>query len=125
LRDVPPQQTPSASGLSNFARITFGGFAASLTTAFWDRRERLHQVHFADAQTSHLNEWSQALSALNHAGLSAQQSLGALANQAVNQASTFAALDLFWLFGVLSIVMIPLVWITRRSISGGGPVAAD
>ena len=62
---------------------------------------------------------------MQHAGLSAQQSLGALANQAVNQASTFAALDLFWLFGVLSIVMIPLVWITRRSISGGGPVAAD
>jgi len=26
---------------------------------------------------------------------------------------------------VLSIVMIPLVWITRRSISGGGTVAAD
>jgi DHA2 family multidrug resistance protein len=125
LRDVPPQQTPSASGLSNFARITFGGFAASLTTAFWDRRERLHQTHLADAQTTRLNEWSQAMSALHDVGLSAQQSLGALANQVVNQAYTQAALDLFWLFGVLSLIMVPLIWITRRSISGGGPVAAD
>src|SRR5580658_3499123 len=106
LRDVPPQQTPSASGLSNFARITFGGFAASLTPAFWDRRERLHQTHLADAQTTRLNEWSQAMSALHDVGLSAQQSLGALANQVVNQAYTQAALDLFWLFGVLSLIMV-------------------
>jgi MFS transporter, DHA2 family, multidrug resistance protein len=125
LRDVPAQQTPSASGLSNFARITFGGFAASLTTAFWDRRERLHQNHLADAQTTRLNEWSQALSTLHRAGLDAQQSIGALANQVVNQAFTQAALDLFWLFGVLSLIMVPLIWITRRSISGGGAVAAD
>ena len=125
LRDVPAQQTPSASGLSNFARITAGGFAASLTTAFWDRREAMHQTHLADAQTTRLNEWSQAFSTLHNAGLTAQQSLGALASQVVNQAYTQAAIDLFWLFGVLSFVMVPLIWITRKSISGGGPVAAD
>jgi len=125
LKDVPPAQTPSASGLSNFARITAGGFAASLTTAFWDRREALHQVRFADDQTQRLNEWSQAFLSLKHAGLSAQQSLGALTQQVVNQAYTVAALDLFRLFGILSMIMIPLIWITRRSIAGGGPVAAD
>jgi DHA2 family multidrug resistance protein len=63
LRDVPPAQTPAASGLSNFARIISGGFAASLTTAFWGRREAFHQSALADAQTSHLNAWSQALHA--------------------------------------------------------------
>jgi hypothetical protein len=42
-----------------------------------------------------------------------------------NQASTIAALDLFWLFGILSMVMVPLIWITRRSVSGGGPISAD
>jgi len=125
LRDIPAPQTPSASGLSNFFRITAGGFAASLTTAFWDRREIMHQTHFADAQNQRLDEWSQALLALHNVGLSAQQSLGALANQVVNQAYTRAALDIFWLFGVLSFVMVPLIWITRRAVSGGGPVAAD
>ena len=125
LKDVPPQQTPSASGLSNFARITFGGFAASLTTAFWDRRETLHQVHLADAQAQRIPEWDQALSSLRHAGAGAQQAVGFLGQQVVNQASTVAALDIFWLFGVLSIVMIPLIWFTRRSLAGGGPVSAD
>jgi hypothetical protein len=43
----------------------------------------------------------------------------------VNQASTAAALDIFWLFGVLSIVMAPLIWFTHRSLADGGPVSAD
>ncbi|HEY2710477.1 MAG TPA: DHA2 family efflux MFS transporter permease subunit [Caulobacteraceae bacterium] len=125
LKDVPGPQTPSASGLSNFVRITGGGFAASLTTAFWDRRERLHQTQLADAQTSHLDAWNQAFASLHRVGLSAQQQVGALVNQVENQASTIAALDLFWLFGILSMVMVPLIWITRRSVSGGGPISAD
>jgi hypothetical protein len=33
--------------------------------------------------------------------------------------------ELFWLFGVLSILMVPLIWITRKSLSGGATVAAD
>ncbi len=125
LADIPARQTPAASGLSNFFRITAGGFAASLTTAFWDRREILHQTHFADAQTTRLDAWSQALAGLRDLGLSAQQSVGALANQVINQASTRAALDLFWLFGVLSLVMVPLIWTTRRSVAGGAVVAGD
>jgi MFS transporter, DHA2 family, multidrug resistance protein len=126
LRDVPPAQTPAASGLSNFARITTGGFAASLVTAFWDRREALHQTALADVQTRRGDAWRRALSTLHDHGLGLQQSLGTLADQVVNQAYTMAALDLFWLFGVLSVLMIPLVWLASRSTSSGGAaVAAD
>jgi DHA2 family multidrug resistance protein len=126
LRDIPPAQTPSASGLSNFVRITGGGFAASLTTAFWDRRATLHQSQLADAQTSHLDVWRQAEAALHGAGLSVKQAVGALAQQVSNQASTLAAVELFWLFGVVSAVMIPLVWLALRSVAGGAAaVAAD
>ena len=125
LSDVSPEQTPSASGLSNFARITAGGFAASLVTAFWDRREALHQVHIADVQPSRTEQWSQAIAHLQGVGLSAQQSLAALTQQVVNQAYDIAALDLFWLFGWLCVVMIPLIWLTRKSLSQGGAVAAD
>jgi DHA2 family multidrug resistance protein len=126
LRDVPAAQNPSASGLSNFVRITGGGFAASLTTAFWDRREALQQTHLADAQTSHLDAWSQALAVLHTQGLNAQQALGALAGQVTNQASTLAAVELFWLFGVLSAAMIPLIWLARRSVAAAGAAhAAD
>jgi DHA2 family multidrug resistance protein len=126
LRDVPAAQTPAASGLSNFARITTGGFAASLVTAFWDRREALHQTDLADLQSHRAEAWRQALSNLHDHGLGRQQSLGTLAGQVVSQAYTMAALDLFWLFGLLSLVMVPLVWLASRSTSSGGAaVAAD
>jgi DHA2 family multidrug resistance protein len=125
LKDVPAAQTPAASGLSNFARITAGGFAASLTTAFWDRREALHQSALADAQPGHSSDWNQALATLQTLGASSQQALGRLVGQTVDQAYTQSALDLFWLFGVLSMLMIPLIWLAHRSVSGGAPVAAD
>jgi len=125
LKDVPPQQTPAASGLSNFARITAGGFAASLTTAFWDHRASVHQSALADGQASHSAAFTQALTTLQGAGGSAKQSLASLVGQVVNQAYDIAAVDIFWLFGVLAVIMVPLIWMARRSLSGGAPVAAD
>jgi DHA2 family multidrug resistance protein len=125
LADVPPEKIPAASGLSNFARITAGGFAASLITAFWDRREAVHQTQIADIQPNRLPEWTAAFAGLEHLGLSAQQSLAALIQQVVNQAYTIAALDLFWISGWLAILMIPLIWLARRSVSQGATVAAD
>ncbi len=124
LKDVPPQQNPAASGLSNFARITFGGFAASLVTAFWDRREALHQTQMADIQPDHSLIWAQASHQLQAFGMGAAQALGFQVQQVVNQAYTIAALDLFRLFGWLTLVMIPLVWLTRRSLSHGGAAPA-
>jgi len=41
----------------------------------------------------------------------------------VNQAYTIAALDIFWLSGVMVVLLIPLLWLAKRSMSGGGAVA--
>jgi MFS transporter, DHA2 family, multidrug resistance protein len=51
LDGIPPERIPLASGLSNFARITAGGFAASVVTTLWDRREALHQSRLTDQTT--------------------------------------------------------------------------
>ena len=124
LKDVPAQLTPQASGLSNFARITAGGFAASLTTAFWDRSAPVCTSRTSPiSRRARIPEWQRALSAPYGipARARSKRALGALNAQVVNQASTVAALDIFWLFGVLSVVMVPLIWFTRRSLSDGFP----
>ena len=70
LDGIPPQRIPLASGLSNFARITAGGFAASIVTTLWDRREALHQSRLADSTTLFSPQFSHALAGLHVLGLS-------------------------------------------------------
>src|SRR6202000_597345 len=69
LDGVPPHRIPLASGLSNFARITGGGFAASRATALWDRREASHQSRMADITTVYNPALTQALNGLGHLGI--------------------------------------------------------
>jgi MFS transporter, DHA2 family, multidrug resistance protein len=124
LAGIPPDRIPAASGLSNFARITAGGFAASLTTVFWDRREAVHQSRLSDSSALGDPWMQQALAGLQHDGLSLAQSLGVLGRNLVNQAYMLSSLDFFWISGWLCFAVLPLVWLTHRSV-GGGHAAAD
>ena len=124
LDRIPPERLPSATGLSNFARIVAGSFAASIVTTAWDRRETLHQSRIAEAvgQGAPLRA---AMDQLNQAGLSTGQAAAALTRQLTGQAYLLASTDLFWLSSVLCGVLILLVWLTRRPAAPSGPVAAD
>ena len=126
LDGIAPERIPSASGISNFTRITAGGFAASITTTMWDRREALHQSRLADTSSAYSPSMQQALDHLHHLGFTDPQAYTLLARSLATQAYTMASDDLFWISGWLSIAMIAVVWLARRSVSGGGaPVSAD
>ena len=124
LDNIPPQRMPSATGMSNFTRIVAGSFAASIITTAWDRREALHQSRLAEAVGGGM-PLRLARSALERLGLSDVQSAGAITRQLVSQAYLLASTDLFRVSAWLSIVLIAVVWFTRRPSGGGGPVAAD
>ncbi len=125
LSGIPPEKTPSASGISNFVRITTGAFFASLTTTFWDRRETLHQSHLVEATSSTSAATSQAMQQLQGMGMSAQQAAGALTRQVVQQAYLLASDDIFWVSGWICVVLTGIVWLSRRPTPPTGPVAAD
>ena len=125
LDGISPARIPSASGISNFTRITAGGFAASITTTMWDRREALHQSRLAEASSAYSPAMQQALDRLHHFGFTDAQAYGVLARSLASQAYLLASDDLFWISGWLSIAMIAVVWMARRSYGGGAPVAAD
>ncbi len=126
LDGIAPHRIPSASGISNFTRITAGSFAASLTTTIWDRREALHQTRLAEVPTQYSPLLQQALERLHHFQFSDPAAYALLARQLVSQAYLLAAVDLFWISGWLMIVLIAVIWTARRAVSGGGTtVAAD
>jgi DHA2 family multidrug resistance protein len=126
LNGIPPEKIPSASGISNFTRITAGGFAASITTTLWDRREALHQSRLSDLSTAYNPQMQAAMDHLHALGLTDPASYTLLARTLASQAYLLASDDLFWISGWLSLAMIAVVWCARRAVSGGGPpVAAD
>jgi DHA2 family multidrug resistance protein len=124
LDGIPPQKIPLASGLSNFARITGGGFAASVVTTLWDRREALHQSRLADQTTIFTPGLAQAVKQLHNFGFSTLAGQASVTRTIVNQAYLLAADDIFWASGWICLAMIGMVWLCRRAISGGGTHAA-
>ena len=112
LAEIPTQKTPAAAGLSNFSRYTAGSFAASITTTVWDNRETLHQSRLAENAPPTV--MAGALERLGQVGLSGGQALASITNTVVRQAYAMASIDFFWASGWLMLLLIPLVWLTRR-----------
>lgn len=122
---IAPERIPGASGLSNFTRITAGGFAASIVTTMWDRREALHQSRLVETPTATNPVFHHTLVQLHDHGFGATQSLGVVMGYVVRQAYFLSALDLFWFSAWTSLALLCIVWLARRSLANGAPVAAD
>ena len=126
LAEIPPEKTASATGLLTFARITAGGFAASLVTTLWDRREALHQTRLAESLGTRPGAISSAMDALHQLGLNGGSAMAQVGRTAVGQAYASAALDVFWLSGWIVLLLIPLLWLARKAVpTPGHAVAAD
>jgi len=125
LSGLPPERIPAASGLSNFARITAGSFGTSITTTLWDHRATLHHAQLIEHLTPGSPVASQAFATLQAQGMGTQQSY-ALVNRLVdNQAFMLSADDIFYVSGIIFILMIALVWLARPQLGGGAGAAAS
>jgi DHA2 family multidrug resistance protein len=122
---LPADKLPAASGLNNFLRITASGFATSLTTTFWDRREALHQTRLVDSLSAFSPALRQGLGDFMRLGLSDGGAAAAVLKGVVGQAYLLSSLDLFYLFGWTVLLLIPLCWIARRPAGGGAAVGGE
>jgi DHA2 family multidrug resistance protein len=123
---LPSHKIPAASGLSNFLRITAAGFATSLTTTFWDRREALHQTRLADTINVYAPAYQQSLAQMHQSGLNDQTAAGVMTQALVGQSYLLSSLDLFYFSAWLCVALIPLCFLVRRPAAGGPtPVAAE
>ena len=110
---LTPDQLPSASGLSNFVRITAGAFGTSLFTTLWEDRAVMHHAHLSEAVNRGNETAVQTLSQLSASGLSPEQASATLNRLLDQQAYTMAVTDVFYLSAALFVALIGLVWLTR------------
>jgi DHA2 family multidrug resistance protein len=122
LSDVPPESVAAATGLTNFLRMTAGAMATSVLTTFWDRRAALHHAHLTEQLPVGDPEVQSALTLLTRAGLSESAALAQMNRVIDQQAFTRAMDDLAWVSAGLFIVLVGLLWSTKRP---GRPVASS
>lgn len=126
LSGLDHSRIPSASGLTNFARITAGAFGASLTTTLWDNRAGLHHAQLTEHITVYSPATAHTLGVLGRVGLDHGQSLALIERQINSQAYMLAANDIFMLSAWLFLLLTGVVWLARPVHHGGpaAPVAA-
>jgi DHA2 family multidrug resistance protein len=116
---LTPDQLPSASGLSNFVRITAGAFGTSLFTTLWEDRAVMHHAHLVESINSGNNTAVATMAQLAAAGQSPEQASATINRLLDQQAYTMAVTDVFYLSSVLFIALIGVVWLTKPKPSGG------
>ncbi len=117
ISGLDPARIPSATGLSNFVRITAGAFGTSITTTLWDNRATLHHAHLTEALTFARPEAAEAGRTIATLGLNTQQTAALLNRFIDQQAFTRAADDIFLGSALLFAALIALVWFARPSRS--------
>ncbi len=123
LSGISPDRIPSASGLSNFVRITAGAMGTSTVTTIWDNRATLHHVHMVEKLTPTDPAAGEAFSLLTSAGMGFDQAAAQVTRLIDQQAFTRAACDVYLASAFLFLCLIPLVWVARPK-KGGAPVDA-
>jgi DHA2 family multidrug resistance protein len=124
LSDLPPERIPAAAGLSNFVRIMAGAMGVSITTTLWDSRAALHHAHLTEGLVQGQGVFGQALQQLTAGGMTQIQALAQINRLIDQQAFTRAADDVFLASAGLFLVLIALIWLTRRPGTGGSADAA-
>ena len=125
---LPRDKNNAASGLMNLARNIGGSVGISVVTTMLDRRTQFHQNQLA----SHLSASNPVLqSRLKALGLLVQSHGGGPPGSSAvpyafiqgilaRQAAMLAYLDCFWFLGVAILLMVPMVFLMRKTRPGGG-----
>jgi DHA2 family multidrug resistance protein len=123
---LPRDKNNAASGLMNLARNIGGSVGISVVTTMLDRRAQVH-LNYLSARLSSSNQALQArikgLTQMvqSHGGGPSSPVPWALIQSAVGrQATMLAYVDCFWLLGVAILLMIPMVFLIKKSKPGGG-----
>ena len=124
LSGLTPAQIPAAAGLSNFTRITAGAMGVSIATTLWESRAALHHAHLTESLVQGQGVFAQTLNGLTSAGLSMEQALAQVNRLIEQQAYTRAVDDIFLGSAYLFLLLIGVIWLTKRPDSGGAGAGA-
>jgi MFS transporter, DHA2 family, multidrug resistance protein len=128
---LPREKNNAASGLMNLARNIGGSVGISVVTTMLDRRSQVHQSNLMSNISGTNLKLQSMLSgiskALQNRGVDAasatQQAWARVQSLVLRQATMLSYIDCFWLLGIAIGMMVPLVFIMKKSKPGGAVAA--
>jgi DHA2 family multidrug resistance protein len=131
---IPLQSMGYATSIYSLMRNIGSSIGISFVTTMVARRAQFHQARLVEAVSAYEPGVRSTLDAyrgaMRGAGAppvaAAREGLGLLYGQVVQQANLMAFVDLFYLLGILFLLVVPIVWFMRRprQKSRGAPAAA-
>ncbi|GGP27623.1 DHA2 family efflux MFS transporter permease subunit [Silvimonas amylolytica] len=119
LSDLPPARIPAAAGLSNFTRVFCGAVGTSLAATAWSNRTILHHAQLTEAASTSSPIFADAMNMLEP--VFGKSALAFYERQLNTQAAQLGINDIFWISGVIFIVIIPLIWFAHAARGSSGP----
>jgi DHA2 family multidrug resistance protein len=124
LSGLTPDRIPSASGLSNFVRITAGAMGTSIFTTLWESRAAMHHSQLVEAINPGSEAANSAIAGLMAQGMSREQALGAIEQLINRQVFTQSVTELFYVSAGVFLLLIALIWLARPIKPGAGAAPA-
>jgi DHA2 family multidrug resistance protein len=133
FKDIPHEKSGYASGMLNLVRNIGGSAGIAMATTLLARRAQVHQANLVanlhPASLPYQAFLAQAGRLLVAKGASApdaaRQAQGLAYGTLIRQSTMMAFADTFWVMGGLCLVLVPLVFLMRRTHAGKAPLPAE
>jgi len=130
---IPRERMNYATGLYNLARNIGGSSGIAATTTILARRAQYHQsvlvAHMTPYDAPYREALGKATMGLQLGGSSpadaAAQAQGLMYGTLLKQSAMLAFADAFWIMGILFLVIIPLMFLLRKTPPARGPIVVE
>ncbi len=124
LSAVAQDELASATGLSSFMRTISGSISTAVTIWLFNRRADFHHAVLTEHLRSSADAWTSLQTNLQSLGIAGTGALQYADQTITSQATTLSFNDLYYMFSIMFIFLIPWVWLAKPPFSVRGTSAA-
>ena len=124
LSSVHPDELASATGIASFFRTISGSTGTAVTVWLWNRRTDFHHAVLSEHIRDSSQGWEQFQNGLATVNVEGSRALLYVDQLLTQQAQTLGENDLFRLFTLLFVLLLPLVWLAKPPFGNRGPGGA-
>ncbi|NII11691.1 DHA2 family efflux MFS transporter permease subunit [Oleiagrimonas sp. C23AA] len=120
LSGLPDDEIASASGLANFFRTLASSVATAVSTTLFEHRTTFHHAVLAEHTEPSAPATQRYLQTLHQMGADGKTAYAAMEHLIDQQAATLALNDIFWMYGVIFILIMVVIWFAKPPFASGG-----